>query len=221
MFSIDTYRKDAGSTRMSKSAYLRLACLLTLTEVLLVVAGIMASASCRITWTMVVVFLLGMLCFLSALFWSRPALKISAIVTGSCMLGVGIGPVIPIHEATTVHAVLITALTVTVSSTLGIAFPRLFSGWGPYLTISPALGLAVLFAHAVFGVPGVAAMPFVNWAAVVLFTALVAFDLSSASQGPATLENAILVSVFLFLDIFNIFGRILKATDPRQPVQDE
>ena len=90
---------------------------------------------------------------------------------------------------------------------LGSMFPDFFNRISGTLTISLLLVIVVELVEAfVFGVHhGV-----IDWIVVVIFCGYIGYDWGRANQIPKTLDNAIDSAAALYMDIINLFLRILR-----------
>lgn len=100
---------------------------------------------------------------------------------------------------------LVTSIVVLGITVLSTAFPRLF------LSMAPALGitlLLVLIANLVCALIGLAPA-WLDWVVTLIFCGYVGFDYSRAQTKLKTLDNAIDSACELYVDIVNIFIRLL------------
>jgi FtsH-binding integral membrane protein len=136
-----------------------------------------------------------------------------SILAGS--FGLILGPFTAMFSADLViKAMLTTALVVGVLTVVGILFPRLLEGFGMYLfgalTIL-VVGQFGLIGLAAFGVPlSDTTLNIVDWIAVVIFSGYLIYDTGRAMTVPKTTDNAIDCSMATYLDIINLFIRILE-----------
>ena len=106
-----------------------------------------------------------------------------------------------------IEAIAITGIVTLVITILSIIKPELFKNMGKVLFIS--LGLLVicelalvLFTHKV---PII-----IEWIACGIFCGYIGFDISRAQYETPTVDNAVDMAVSLYLDVVNLFLRILK-----------
>lgn len=102
--------------------------------------------------------------------------------------------------------VLTTAITFTMIG-LSIAFPQFFSGLGKLL-FGCLLGLLVADVVALIFFPGM--QNALAWLGAILFSLYIGYDYWKAQQYPKTLDNAIDSAIDIYLDIINLFVRILE-----------
>lgn len=127
--------------------------------------------------------------------------------------GLMLGPVVA--EYTTASVLRVLTLTVLMTVTLGVVgavTPKDLSSWANWLfggLLILLLGLFAVPIMSVIGLPVDGAMTFLDWAGLVLFGAFVIFDLNRAMRIPYTLDNAIDCALAVFVDMVNIFIRLL------------
>lgn len=218
----DTYRRRTGATKLTKEGYFRTISLLILFETVLAVAGACTSFTWQPRWIPLVAFVVSLASFVVMFRATKATVMALAMAAASLLLGLGLGPIIaPYDSAQIIQAILFTGVSLVVMSVAGFLFPRLFNGWGPYLTAGFGVLVSILGVITLLGKPWVLGMPFINWAGIALFMAFVAFDWSCAIGSPHTLENAIWASALLFLDAGNIFLRGLETTDKQHPPEPD
>lgn len=105
------------------------------------------------------------------------------------------------------EAIRITALVTIGMMCLGSMFPAFFSKISGALTIALLLVIVVeLIEIFVFGVHhGI-----IDWIVVLIFCGYIGYDWGRANQIPKTLDNAIDSAAALYMDIINLFVRILR-----------
>lgn len=98
----------------------------------------------------------------------------------------------------------IITVAMMIASTL---FPAFFKGLGKGLGIALLIALAVeIIGGLIFRLP----LDFMDYGMVLLFAGYVGFDWARAQEYPKTLDNAIDSAADIFVDIVNIFIRILS-----------
>lgn len=103
-------------------------------------------------------------------------------------------------------AIVITAAVVGVMTALATAFPQLFASMGNALLSAFAVSfVAELVAFFTGNVPSI-----FNWLFVIIFSLYIAYDWQKAQEYPKTLDNAIDSALDIYLDVINLFVRILK-----------
>ncbi len=105
------------------------------------------------------------------------------------------------------EAIRITALVTLGMMLLGTLFPRFFSSIASALTIALLLVIVVELVEVfILGIHhGV-----IDWIVVLIFCGYVGVDWGRANQIPKTLDNAIDSAAALYMDIINLFLRILR-----------
>lgn len=103
-------------------------------------------------------------------------------------------------------AIVITGVVVAVMMLLSTLFPNLFSRLGRVLFISLLVSLLAQLVASFFAFSG----GVFNWIFVVIFALYIGYDWYRAQMYPKTLDNAIDCVLDLYLDIINLFLRILQ-----------
>jgi hypothetical protein len=105
------------------------------------------------------------------------------------------------------EAIRITALVTLGMMLLGTLFPRFFARIASALTVALLLVIVVeLVELFILGIHhGV-----IDWIVVLIFCGYVGVDWGRANQIPKTLDNAIDSAAALYMDIINLFLRILR-----------
>ena len=110
------------------------------------------------------------------------------------------------------QAIVYTAIATGCMIVLSIAFPDFFSGLGKVL-FGCLIGLVLAGLISIFLFPG--AYNIVTWVGAVIFALYIGYDFWRAQQFPKTLDNAIDCSLDIYLDIINLFIRILRILGSR------
>ena len=161
-------------------------------------------------------FLLGyfVLCF-AGIFISRsenPALSFLGYNLVVIPIGAVLAISLPAYSMTHIYtAIVITGLVVAVMMVLASLFPNLFSRMGTALFISLTVTIVVEVFAMIFGFGG----DIFNWIFVVIFSLYIGYDWYRAQQFPKSLDNAIDCVLDLYLDIINLFLRILEIISNR------
>lgn len=135
-----------------------------------------------------------------------------ALVAGP--FGVMLGPVVAEYTtASIVKVFIITSAIVLVLGLVEVMIPDNLAPWG-----TPLMGALLLLIGgyflvplmSLFGLPVVGAMTVLDWVGLVIFGALVIFDLNRAARLPFTHDNAVDSAMAIYLDFINIFIRLLS-----------
>ena len=110
------------------------------------------------------------------------------------------------------QAIAYTAISAGCMIVLSIAFPDFFSGLGKIL-FGSLIGLLVAGLLSMFLFPG--AYNLITWIGAAIFALYIGYDFWRAQQFPKTLDNAIDCSLDIYLDIINLFIRILRILGSR------
>ncbi len=163
-----------------------------------------------------IAFLIGylVLCF-AGIFISRsssPALSFLGYNLVVIPIGAVLAICLPSYSMTHIFtAIVITGIVVAVMMILATAFPNLFSRMGTALFVSLAISFFAEIICLLFGFGG----DLFNWVFVVIFSLYIGYDWYRAQQFPKSLDNAIDCVLDLYLDIINLFIRILDIISNR------
>lgn len=109
-------------------------------------------------------------------------------------------------------AIIATGLVVLAMTGLSAAYPHVFARMGRTLFIALLLGFLVeIVAVFLFSYAG----NIFNWFFVILFSLYIGYDWCKAQSYPKTLDNAIDSACDLYLDIVNLFIRLLEIFGSR------
>lgn len=110
-------------------------------------------------------------------------------------------------------AVRVTGLVTLAMMVLGSLFPAFFAGIARTLTIALLIVILVEFVEIfLFGMHhGI-----IDWIVVVIFCGYVGYDWGRANSIPKTLDNAVDSAASLYMDIINLFVRILRIMGRRR-----
>lgn len=103
-------------------------------------------------------------------------------------------------------AVMVTGIVVLIMILISTARPQLFAGMGRALMISLIVGIIAEVAAWLLGYGGT----LFSWLFVIIFTLYIGYDWSRAQAYPKTVDNAIDSAIDIYLDIINLFIRILR-----------
>ncbi|MBO5105665.1 MAG: US12 family protein [Clostridia bacterium] len=103
-------------------------------------------------------------------------------------------------------AIVTTGAVTAIMMILGATFPRTFAKLGRTLLISLFVSLLVNTVALIFGYSG----NLFNWIFVAIFSLYIGYDWQKAQMYPKTADNAIDSALDLYLDIINLFVRLLS-----------
>ncbi len=103
-------------------------------------------------------------------------------------------------------AMLLTGVVTLIMTALAAAKPNFFAKLGPTLFFSLLIGIIVEIIATLFGYHG----DIFNWFFVIIFSLYIGFDWNRAQRYVKTADNAVDSAVDLYLDIINLFLRILS-----------
>lgn len=120
-------------------------------------------------------------------------------------------PGIPVAIVT--KALLLTGIVTATMTLLGLVAPNVFLGMGRTLFIALIVGiLAELVATFLFHYTGTA----FDWLFVVLFSGYIGYDVAKSQVYPKTVDNAVDCALDIYLDIINIFIRLLALLSRKE-----
>jgi FtsH-binding integral membrane protein len=120
-------------------------------------------------------------------------------------------PGIPVAIVT--KALLLTGIVTATMTLLGLVVPNVFLGMGRTLFIALIVGiLAELVATFLFHYTGTA----FDWLFVVLFSGYIGYDVAKSQIYPKTVDNAVDCALDIYLDIINIFIRLLALLSRKE-----
>ncbi len=114
---------------------------------------------------------------------------------------------VPQYDSSAIlSAIIATATVIIVMITLSTLRPQFFAGMGRMLFFSLLASIVVEIIFALLGYGG----DIFNWLFVVIFSLYLGYDWHKAQMYPKTLDNAIDSALDIYLDIINIFIRLLE-----------
>lgn len=214
MFETGVWER-AGADEMEKPAFVRLVAFGTLLSMALVAIATYTSYTWEMTLPLLIGTFVGMLA--GALVFTlvnNAGISTIGVAIMSASAGLMIGPAVAYyHIITVVQAVMITGGIVVTMSIVGIMFPKVFEGFGPYLLAGLTMLIFAQFAQIIFIALGFVAaleMPILAWIGIGIFTLYIAYDWSRALSLPLTADNAVDAAGAIVLDAINIFLRVLQ-----------
>ncbi len=130
--------------------------------------------------------------------------------------GMILGPTVAMYTAASVaKVVFVTFLLTAVLTVIGACIPESLSSFGGWLFSALIFVLLAQFGIPLMGwlipsFPLAGALTLLDWFAAAVFSIYIVYDVNQALRVPATLDNAIDCSVALYLDIINLFIRLLQ-----------
>ncbi len=106
-------------------------------------------------------------------------------------------------------AIAVTSATVAIMTTISTSAPHFFEKMGPTLFITLLVAIITELAATFIGYGG----GIFNWIFVIIFTLYIGYDWHKAQLYPKTLDNAIDTSLEIYLDVINLFVRLLTIFD--------
>lgn len=114
-------------------------------------------------------------------------------------------PAVPVGVVT--KAMAITAMVTLTMLVLAVTAPQFFLGLGRTLLVALVVGLlAEVVATFLLGYRGM----LFDWLFVILFSGYIGYDVAKSQAFPKTLDNAVDSALDIYLDIINLFIRLLS-----------
>ncbi len=104
-----------------------------------------------------------------------------------------------------IAAALVTGLVVAIMLGLATAYPKFFAGLGRVLFLALTVSLIAQLVAMLLGYGG----GVFNWIFVIIFSLYIGYDWFKAQSYPKTVDNAVDSALDLYLDIINLFIRLL------------
>lgn len=117
------------------------------------------------------------------------------------------------HPVLVVQAIQVTAMVTVFMMLLGTLFPRFFQAIHNGLIVS-LLGVLVIELFQIF-VLGIHSN-WIDWAVALIFCGYIGYDWGRANQIPKTVDNAIDSAAAIYMDVINLFLRILRILGRRR-----
>lgn len=112
-----------------------------------------------------------------------------------------------------IDAIKVTTLVTVTMMALGSAFPDFFKKIYGALTVALLAVLVIeLFQIFILKIH----QTWIDWAVAILFCGYIGYDWGKANQIPKTLDNAVDSAAMLYMDIINLFLRILRIMGSRK-----
>jgi len=165
------------------------------------------------TWLL---FMIGEIALIFATFAFREKTPLNFVLLYSfaAVTGLSISPVIDLLFNAGYSGIVYQALGITAGITLALAAyawttKRDFSGFAPYLLVGLIALIVVGLLNALLFHSPMLHMVYL-FAGIVIFSFYIIFDVQQVKKFPDTIGNAIMLSINIYLDIFNLFLFILQ-----------
>ena len=138
----------------------------------------------------------------------KPAVSLAGFTVLAAGMGLILTFFLTAYTASTIYsAFLMTGIVTVVMMLAGMFFPSFFMSIGRTLMMSLLACIAVeLIGGLIFRLP----LDFVDYIVVLIFAGYIGYDWARAQAYPRTLDNAIDSAADIYVDIINIFIRILS-----------
>ena len=108
------------------------------------------------------------------------------------------------------EAIVVTGIVTIVMTALGTAFPRFFRRIGLPLLVA-LVSIFLIEAFQIFIVGGDPA--WIDWVVALIFCGYIGYDWGRANSIPKTVDNAVDAAAAIYMDIVNLFVRLLSRLD--------
>ena len=110
-------------------------------------------------------------------------------------------------------ALLLTGIVTATMALLGIVAPQVFLGLGRTLFIALIVGfVSELVATLLLGYTGT----LFDWLFVIIFSGYIGYDIAKSQAYPKTIDNAVDCALDIYLDVINLFLRILAILGKKE-----
>ena len=164
-------------------------------------------------WNMLVFFIVYLVMAVAGVcinaFSRNPLLSFIGYCLVVLPIGAALALIVPVYSFAVVRsAILVTAILAAVFILLALLYPRVFYSMWKVLSISLFVALIWSIINMFTGFASTS-MVWLDWIVVLIFCCYVGFDVSLARNRPKTLDNAVDSACGLYLDLINIFIRLL------------
>ncbi len=143
---------------------------------------------------------------------SKPAISFLGYNLIVLPIGMLLSLILPDYSTETIFlAAVLTGIVTVVMILLSVIFPTFFSKLGTSLLWSLLIGTFVELIASLLGYGG----NIFNWLFVIIFSLYIGYDWHKAQSYSKTVDNAIDSAIDLYLDLINLFIRILDILDRR------
>lgn len=144
--------------------------------------------------------------------WPISLIGYTLLVLG---LGAITGPSVAFYDTgVVVTAIMATAGVTIVMSVAGIIYPKSLEGWRGYFFGGLLALIFVRLAQVALMSLGIAEslwyIPWIEYAAAILFSLYIIYDWNRALRLPKTMDNAVDCAMAIYLDIINLFITLLR-----------
>lgn len=205
----------AGSDTVSANAYYGALTASVLWGLILTVMAANMAAEAKFVPTGWEIFLYGIVIPFTGIFIARsdnPFLSFLGYNMIVIPFGAILGPVVNNYSPQLIRNVFaMTAMVAFIMGFAGTVFPDFFAKLGSMLFVA-LIGLVVLAVMRLF-VPALAELKAIDYFGAALFSLYIGYDMYRAHHIPKTVNNAIDVSISLYLDVINLFLYLLNIAD--------
>lgn len=213
IFSKDRYALKGGEKIISDRAFYLTISLILLFGFVVNAAEVIFLSEYFLTWNpfvfIVVYFVMAIAGVVINAFSRNPVVSFIGYCLVVLPIGAVLSLVVPAYSMNVVRAAFFaTVCLAVVFILLSMLYPSVFLSIWKVLSLSLLIGLIFSLVNMLTGFFSTA-MVWLDWLIVLIFCCYVGFDVSLARSRPRTLDNAVDSACGLYLDLINIFIRLL------------
>lgn len=166
-------------------------------------------------WNPVAILIGYFVIAIAGIFMSKSSRNAFVSFIGYNMVVVPVGVILSIFlvdydQISVMNALATTAAITLLMILLGSIFPQIFLSMGRILFVCLT---GVVICEIIFLLIGFSTPSIWDWIVALIFCGYIGYDWAEAQAKPRTLDNAVDSVVELYLDIINLFMRLLSASD--------
>lgn len=209
--------KRTGISEMTRSTYSVLVCVFILIGMAMsAITALFTQGMYFPWWSLLIVLAITIGGSYLSIKAQNPILSFLGYVLIAVPFGAILGPVTAQYTSASIFSVFLVTMVLTIGlGIMGATTKADLSSWFPYLfggLIVLLCGYFIVPITGLLGLPIKGALSWLDWIGVVLFGFLIVFDWNRAMRIPYTKKNALASAVSIYLDILNIFTRLLGQT---------
>jgi len=200
---------------LSKRSFVALMSIWTLLGFAVTWGGSLLTAGTKMGWGYGILLFIGMMMG-SVMAGASEYLVISLTGYGllTLFMGMLLGPTLAQYtHASLVHVLGTTGILCVGLTGIGVLYPESLESWGIYLFGGLLLLIVGMYSTAIcaaFGMPVGFSYTWIDWIAIILFSAYLIYDMNRAMRINRTLLNSLRCATAAYLDILNIFLHLLN-----------
>lgn len=211
----DLEMRNRESNELSIRAYNIVIGLILLWGVLINIIMCVCCTEIFMQWNPVAILIGYFVIAIAGIFMSKSSRNAFVSFIGYNMVVVPVGVILSIFlvdydQISVMNALATTAAITLLMILLGSIFPQIFLSMGRILFVCLT---GVVICEIIFLLIGFSTPSIWDWIVALIFCGYIGYDWAEAQAKPRTLDNAVDSVVELYLDIINLFMRLLSASD--------